>query len=300
MRIYPSSIAFRIITHNVRYAASSRARGEDPWEVRRGHLISELRFNSLYCPETFICLQEVLHRQLLDIHHGLDHDGPQWEYIGVGRDDGKEAGEYSPIFYRPAIWKLLEHKSVWLSETPDRPSKGWDAASTRILTIGVFRHVESRRTVVAMSTHLDDQGAQARTEAAKIILQQVERYSCHGPDACPDEHGTSPWLPVFVAGDFNSPPDDGAYKTITGSNPGMSSLQSLVPSGNTYGHDKTFSGFDDWDKPMTKLDYIFVNERSPDRVTPWSPTMYAVLENRFDDRVYLSDHRAVVGDVVLK
>lgn len=292
MRSSPSPVSFRIITHNIRYAASNRAEGEDAWAVRRSHLCNELRFNTLYCPESFICLQEVLHNQLIDIYDDLNANEPQWTYIGVGRDDGKEAGEYSSIFYRPTVWELLDHQNVWLSETPERPSRGWDAASTRILTIGKFRHVESREIIVAMNTHLDDQGAKSRKKAAEIILRQID--SC-----CRDEEEPSALLPVFVSGDFNSPPGDGAYQTMTASESPMTDLRTLVPEEERYGHEHTFSGFDDWNKPMTRLDFVFLNSKMELPLSRWVVKSYAVLENRFEDRVYSSDHRAVVGDVIL-
>jgi hypothetical protein len=82
--------------------------------------------------ESFICMQEVLHNQLIDIQTGL---GSEWSYIGVGRDDGKEAGEYSPIFYRKGIWEVEKWRTVWLSETPDVPGKGWVSIPKRGSTV---------------------------------------------------------------------------------------------------------------------------------------------------------------------
>jgi len=86
-----------------------------------------------------IGLQEVLHGQLLNIHSLLNRNTPnKWQYIGVGRDDGKTRGEYSPIFYNTEIHELLSWRYFWLSETPGRPGRGWDAASIRICTVGRF------------------------------------------------------------------------------------------------------------------------------------------------------------------
>jgi hypothetical protein len=119
-------IPIRIITHNIRYATTSPFKGEEPWSVRCPLVCSQLVFNSIL-PETFISLQEVLHSQLMDINDALNDStvlGGPWSHIGVGRDDGEEAGEYSPIFYRPDVWQLLTWKTVWLSETPDKPSIG--------------------------------------------------------------------------------------------------------------------------------------------------------------------------------
>ena len=275
--------AFRILTHNIRYAATSRAKGEDPWEVRRNHLTNELRFNTRFCPESFICLQEVLHEQLVDIHRDLNKGGDSWEYIGVGRDDGKQAGEYSPIFYRSDVWELKFSETVWISQTPGKPSKGWDAASIRILTIGWFKDKKSLKSLTAVNTHLDDQGAESRQRAAEMILDFFSPYKS----------------PVFVTGDFNSPPGDGAYQKMTGPGSPFVDLRSMIPKREWYGHDHTFSGFDDQTEPMTRLDFIFLDQGTQAGVRKWNVDSYAVLENRYEDQVYLSDHRAVVGDVSL-
>ena len=86
-----------------------------------------------------IALQEVLHGQLVDIHSTLNQNSPnRWQYIGVGRDDGITAGEYSPIFYNTEIHELISWRYFWLSDTPDKPGRGWDASSIRICTVGRF------------------------------------------------------------------------------------------------------------------------------------------------------------------
>lgn len=137
-----AELPLRILTHNIRYATKSPFKGELRWDDRKQSLLNELRFNTRH-QDAFICLQEVLHNQLVDVLSGLNQQSPpssnptptgqQWTYIGVGRDDGHEAGEYSAILYKPSVWQLKHWDSVWLSETPDKPSKGWDAASIRIL-----------------------------------------------------------------------------------------------------------------------------------------------------------------------
>ncbi len=268
------------------------------------YLISELQFNTARCPESFICLQEVLHHQLVDILSNIDIPRERWEHIGVGRDDGEEAGEYSPIIYQPAIWALQEFKSVWLSETPDRPSKSWDAASIRILTIGVFQHRESNKIVVAMNTHLDDQGSESRLQAANIILQHIALFSRQAED--------QETVPVFLAGDFNSVPDDEAYKAITSEKSPMYDLQLLVSEDWRYGNRYTFTGFEGDRALLSRIDFLFINDtyrnehqkHSPSRthsVKGWFVEGYGVLENCFqDDGVYSSDHRAVIGDVILQ
>jgi hypothetical protein len=110
---------------------------ETPWSERRTNLIAGLELHA--ATHGIIALQEVLHGQLVDINSSLNSHNPgKWKYIGVGRDDGVKAGEYSPIFYNTEIHELLSWRYFWLSETPNRPSRGWDASSIRICTVGRF------------------------------------------------------------------------------------------------------------------------------------------------------------------
>lgn len=86
-------LQIRLLTHNIRYATDAPFKGEEKWETRKPGLINGLLFNTAHCAESFICLQEVLHRQLVDILSGLNNKQKSWDYVGVGRDDGKTAGE---------------------------------------------------------------------------------------------------------------------------------------------------------------------------------------------------------------
>ncbi|KAF2671078.1 hypothetical protein BT63DRAFT_423332 [Microthyrium microscopicum] len=292
------ALPLRILTHNIRYATTSPFKGEELWQpLRAPRLINELRFNLRPSPNGFICLQEVLHDQLMDILTGLNGNEtdsalftpphhyqeplgssqvPEWAYIGVGRDDGKTAGEYAPILYRPSIWKLLEFKTIWLSETPDVPSKGWDAASFRILTIGVFEHIATGQQVTAMNTHYDDQGSIARYQSSLLILREVTRWKYQYPSS-----------PIFLAGDFNSERWDEPIEVIDRNRIVLKFAG--APWGQEYGDNNTFTGFG-FDEPK-KIDWIFLSYQS------WEVDTYAVLPNVFEDGVYLSDHRAIVTDV---
>lgn len=283
-----AQLPIRLLTHNIRYATTSPFIGEKPWADRRPLLLAELTFNTLYNPEAFICLQEVLHQQLLDIMSGLNETNEgEWAYIGVGRDDGEQAGEYSPIVYQPRIWKLKEWKTVWLSETPEKPGKGWDAASVRIVTVGRWRHRESGKSVVGMCTHFDDQGVKSRRESAKLVLQVVDEATRDKTNTTTDR------VPVFLAGDLNSEPNEEAYQILNGGDSLLQDVQEL--SGLRYGDTNTFTGFQDSER-KTEIDHVFLGPRGWDQ---WIVRAYAVLPNKFEDGVYNSDHKAVLGDVVL-
>ncbi|GAQ06101.1 hypothetical protein ALT_3422 [Aspergillus lentulus] len=294
-----TELPLRILTHNIRYATSSPFKGELPWNDRKQSLLNELLFNTRN-QNAFICLQEVLHNQLVDVLSGLNQhsstvpksasETQQWDYIGVGRDDGHKAGEYSPIFYQPSVWQLRHWENVWLSETPNKPSKGWDAASIRILTIGVFTHNITRHTVLAMNTHLDDQGSRSRFEAAKIILQRIDEYRS-------GKFGTS-IAGVFLAGDFNSQEAQEAYNVLTGSESSLVDTAKVVEPSQHYGEYYTWTGFGHEGQDPTRIDYILMGP-GKNKLGSWKVNGYGVLANRFDSGVYLSDHRAVVADVTL-
>lgn len=288
------AVKLRVITHNIRYATQHPFKGEEPWTVRRRRILRELEYHVRH-NQAFICLQEVLHDQLSDIlddRSGLNRKHRQlreseWAYIGVGREDGKQAGEYAPILYRSAVWELKASKTTWLSKTPDRPSKDWDAASIRILTIGIFQHRSSKAQIIVMNTHLDDQGSESRFYAANIILREIEEMTDQGAGRDP--------LPVILAGDLNTGPDDEAYKILTSEKSSLLDARS-VDDAFHYGHDYTYTGFGDENEQKQLLDYVFLGPKGKNY---WEVEGTAVLESRFDDGVYSSDHRAVIADVLL-
>ncbi|KAJ6119732.1 Endonuclease/exonuclease/phosphatase family protein [Penicillium sp. IBT 18751x] len=285
-----SELPIRVLTHNIRYATTSPFKGERLWAERRQLMLNELEYHTRYCRESFICLQEVLHNQLEDIRAGLNpaqgSKSQKWAYIGVGRDDGHEAGEYSPIFYRPAVWELLHWETVWLSETPSKPSKSWDAASIRIVTIGVFTHRASGNTVLALNTHLDDQGPRSRLEAARIIRSRIQGYQRGQYGGFISD--------IFLAGDLNSQENQEAYVDLTGSGD-LCDTSKLVDASRRYGNIDTATGFG-YGGHSERIDYILLGSEGNQT---WRVDGYSVMPNRFDDGVFNSDHRAVVADLTI-
>jgi len=271
----------RVITYNVRYATQKPVAGEQPWHVRCPKLCAQLKFLTAGHTSAFICLQETLHSQLEDIQA---HLGDSWARLGQGRDDGKLAGEFSPIFYRKTTWRCERSKTYWLSDTPEKPSRGWDAVLNRVVTVGEFRHQQSGATVVIMSTHFDHQGTVARKESAKLLLRIAKEWSRSG--------NGSRAVPVVLGGDFNSAPEEPAYKVMTAAGSGMIDLRHVLPKANRHGNEITYTSFGEpWETPRT-IDFLFMTEESSATVQT-----FAVLANRFDDKVYLSDHRPIVADI---
>lgn len=273
----------RLVSQNVRYATTRPFPGEERWSIRYPKLCAQLNFITTGYASAFLCLQEVLHSQLVDIQSSL---GPSWSHIGQGRDDGKLAGEFSPVFYRSDTWTCTRNQTLWLSETPEKPSRGWDAALNRVVTVGLFQHKETGTSVLVMSTHFDHLGEKARKESAKLLVRLAHNwYRDTGGDQADQP-------PVFLGGDFNSTPDAGAYKQITLPETGMKDIRDLVPKENRYGNDEiTYTSFAGEER-QTRIDFLFTLQ-APE-VTPRT---FAILPNRFDDGVALSDHRAVVADM---
>lgn len=270
------SMELRVVSLNVRYATSSLAPGELPWAKRLPLIVAQLRFIARAQSNVFICLQEVLHNQLVDILGCLR----SWSHIGVGRDDGKQKGEYSPVLYQPNRWRCISAHTTWLSKTQDRPSKGWDASSIRIVTAGVFEQVEDSRQIGILSTHLDDQGAESRFHAAGILLEILR---------------ASPFneMPVILAGDFNARTDDRAYRRMVESGI-VRDCKDLAAF--KYGEQYTYTGFDKSESPA-RIDFLFLSVpgRSPEAEI--SVAGHSILQNKNQDEgAYFSDHRPVIGD----
>ncbi|ORY57864.1 endonuclease/exonuclease/phosphatase family protein [Pseudomassariella vexata] len=280
------TLPLRMITFNIRYATTSPSKNEQLWSTRAPLVVSRLMETSASAPagaETVIGLQEVLHKQLLDIESGV---GPEWMHIGVGRDDGAQRGEYNPILYRPAVLSLLYNETRWLSPTPDVPSFGWGAGSRRMINIGVFEHVASGRRFIAANTHLDNASSQARTEGIKIVIATIQAVQeTWGP------------LGVVLTGDFNSQPGEDAYSTAVNSKY-LTELYTMADTGQRFGPYITYTGFlpDQEEEVGTRIDFIWLGPALEDR---WLVESYNVLPNVVND-VYISDHRPVFGDLMLK
>lgn len=309
-----ATLRLRLITHNVRFATDNPSPGERPWSERCPRLCAQLAFNTTGRDASIICLQEVLRPQLRDVvdhlngHNSSLCNNEDWTYVGVGRDDGQEAGEHSPILYRDSAWVLEQQRTYWLSETPDTPSRGWDADLPRIATVGRLRHRWSGRSVVVISTHLDHVGRVARRESAKLLLRvaaewaegggggPVRDWDADGMSAAAADDAASSF-PVFLGGDFNSEPDGGAYQEMTSPGSGMADVSTLLREEEWYGnHDVTYTSFGEPNETPAKIDFLFVRVPGPSAAV--KVLTFGVLANRFDDDgVYLSDHRAVVADL---
>ncbi|KAM5341671.1 hypothetical protein ACJ41O_014702 [Fusarium nematophilum] len=272
-----STLDLRLMTYNIRLAVGIPGAGEELWSTRRPLMASQLNYETAGRPESLLCMQEATFPQVQDLQTDFSSE---WAYVGVGRDDGAQKGEFSPIFYRPSVWTLEQNKTYWLSETPDKPgSKGWDAALPRIVTVARFSHVDSGARLVYMCTHFDHVGQRARENSAYLLSDLADRWSSH------KRHS----LPVFLGGDLNVTPDNPAYQILASE---MHDVKHVVPQERHFGHWNTYTAFTPDASDDIEIDHIFV--RDP---TGLEFKTFAVLNTRFEDGVFISDHRPVVVDV---
>lgn len=272
------TIPLRMVTFNIRYATSSPVKGEKLWDERGPRLVNEINFITAGQENAFLCLQEALYNQLEDIQAGL---GPRWAYIGRGREDGKKKGEFSPVFYRSDVWFLERSQTRWLSTTPEKPSFGWGAPHKRVVTMGEFSHKVTGTRVVVMSTHFDYKYAKARKHSAEQLMQYARDWSQGNNNAA-----------VLIGGDFNSTPDDVAYRLMTAPGSGMSDLSDLLPADKHHGNSLTYTSFGEPNEWPQRIDFLFIQEPRTAVVKTFS-----VLENVYDDQIRVSDHRPVVSDL---
>ncbi|RFS21735.1 hypothetical protein DVR12_13825 [Chitinophaga silvatica] len=209
---------------------------------------------------------------LIDQMHDLEAIGT-YSHVGVGRNDGKEGGEFSAIFYNKEKYDLVKSGNFWLSPTPETPSKGWDAAYIRICTWAQLKEKSTGKEFYFFNTHFDNEGVQARENSAKMILEKIHELS--------DKN-----TPVIITGDFNSSPETSAYGTIVK----QFRDAKLVSQTKPYGPDSTFQDFKyhNWTKVVKegRIDFVFVNNNI-------EVLNYAVLTDSRDLR-FPSDHFPVV------
>ncbi|MDP7526495.1 MAG: endonuclease/exonuclease/phosphatase family protein [Candidatus Marinimicrobia bacterium] len=248
-----------IISYNIRYDNNWDI--ENSWKIRRNK-ISQILVQ--YSP-SIIGIQEGLLNQVQYIDSSLiDYD-----YVGVGRDDGKKKGEFCAIYFDTTRYVLLKNSTFWLSETPDTISVGWDAALERICTYGLFKDRITKEELLVFNTHFDHIGVVAREKSSELILKRINKINHRS-------------LPVILMGDFNSIPNSSPVKEIKTelSDALQISLEKLQgPRG-------TFNGFNE-DLPIEKrIDYIFTNDLKV--------LSYTHINDRLNNNRHISDHLPVM------
>ena len=268
---------FQVVSLNNRY--NNPGDGINIWEARIPIIQAYFHKNVA----DIIGMQEVNYKQLLDLQKML----PEYAYVGTGRDDGKQRGEHSPVFYRKDKFKLIDHSQFWLSETPDVPgSKSWDASITRIVTWAKLESLKTGKIFFCFNTHFDHRGIEARKESVWLMSEKISEIA--GDD------------PVIVTGDFNIGKrprnvDNSLYDNLINTFSNQNSLKSseFLSETNDTGDGGTFNRFSpEWRERMSYvIDYIFVSDH-------FSVQSYRV-DKRMEGDVFISDHWPVVSVVNL-
>ncbi len=259
-RFEPSSAqTIQAITYNIRLSVVSDSLNY--WGFRKQEMLSFLQEEQ----PSMIGLQEVLWEQLDYLQNGL----VGYQAIGVGRDDGKKGGEFSPIFIDTVKFKILESNTFWLSSTPEMPSKGWDAALNRICTWALVQEKGSHKKLLVYNSHFDHIGKIARDSSAQLIVRQLKTKLANPP------------LPVLVMGDFNSQPNDLAIqifrKNLNDASEGC--IDSLGLG--------TFNGFKKHQEGFNQIDFIFYDGLKK--------TSFKILRPLRKNGLQLSDHYGLKG-----
>lgn len=257
--------ALRVASYNIRLKILSDALAGNGWEQRESLVKALISFHQF----DLFGLQEVTAPQLQDLR-----SLQEFAHVGVGRENGKEAGEFAPIFFRLARFNPIDSGTFWLSDTPEQVSMGWDASYHRICT---WIRLEDRLTgkvFAVFNTHFDNQGEKARQQSARLILNRLKPLMKEG-------------IPVLLIGDFNATPTSEPYCLLNGTLADARQRSESPP----YGPFATFNGFH-YQGPFTDcIDHVFCDPGI--RVLRFA-TLTDSLNQHFP-----SDHFPVLADIEL-
>ncbi|WP_437919157.1 endonuclease/exonuclease/phosphatase family protein [Sphingobacterium sp. LRF_L2] len=233
------------------------------WDDRKKALTDLVKFHEF---EIF-GIQEGFHVQVQDMKKLM----PEFDYVGVGRDDGAKLGEYSAIFFNKKRFKAIKNGTFWLSQvSTEQPNKGWDAVLPRICTWGVFEDLQNGKQFIFMNTHFDHVGVEARRESAKLILRKAKEFA--------------KGLPLILTGDFNVDEQDEAYRTL--------STSAVVQDAHdmakiVYEPNSSYNGWGKSLEPKSRIDHIFITN-------PFTVEKYGILTDTYMGK-FPSDHFPVMS-----
>lgn len=257
----------KVMSYNIRLDVASD--GENRWDVRKDKVAGLIN----YYEPGFAGLQEVQHHQLAYLRTQL----PEYAYIGVGRDDGKEAGEYSCIFYHKAGFEVIKQSTFWLAPTPDSVCFGWDAACRRVCTYALFQSKKTKQLFWVFNTHFDHRGDTARYESAKLVTRKIKELNTQN-------------YPVIFMGDLNCRPGSEPITHISAMLNNAREHSATTP----YGPPDTWNAFKFHEQPNGCIDYIFTSKTKNIIVNK-----FATITDSYEMK-YPSDHFPVMAQVEIK
>ena len=248
-----------VISFNIRMGEGED--GTNSWQFRCPATIYMLRDKQ---PDIF-GLQEAYDYQV----QFIDDNMPEYKNVGVGREDGRHEGEHMSIFYNKKNISLLKWGTFWLSETPEVPSMGWDAACFRTATWALMKDKRSGHKFYYVNTHLDHVGKTAQREGLALIVERIREMN---PDG----------LPMVLTGDFNVEPDDAV----------LDDLDNMMKSARIAAERTDNSGtFNDWGKASSVIDYIYYSGFS-------SCPEFETVKKKYENFPFISDHYPVKATLV--
>lgn len=249
----------KVVSFNVRCASAND--GTNSWKYRypaSAMMIMDQK------PDIF-GVQEALDYQI----KYLEEYCGNYTSVGVGREDGKNEGEHMSIFYNKKKIKLLKWGTYWLSETPEKPSMGWDAACMRTATWALMKDKDSGKKFFYVNTHLDHMGWEARKNGLALIVNRIGEMNPKG-------------LPMILTGDFNMTIDRPEFDDL------KTKMKNAREEAVKTDHHSTFNG---WGKGGDIIDYIWYKGFS-------SCTEYETITKPYMERTYISDHYPVRATLI--
>ncbi len=248
----------KVMSYNIRMGTAND--GTNSWNMRFPATAEMLKDQA---PDVF-GVQEAFDFQVLFIEEMCGY-----ESVGVGRDDGKKEGEHMSIFWNKKTVKMLKWGTFWLSETPDRPSMGWDAMCMRTATWALMQCKKTGKKFYFVNTHLDHKGKEAQKNGLKLILDRIAEINPKG-------------YPMVLTGDFNIKPDNAALVELDAK---MQSARKVAEKTDDLG---TFNG---WGRKSDVIDYIYVSGFS-------SCLEYQTVTKKYNDRKFVSDHYPIIARLI--
>lgn len=250
-------VTLKLISYNIRQSGLAQKDGPDAWPLRKEATLKMIEQEA----PALIGFQELLPNQQAYIREAF----PQYGFVGVGRDDGKEEGECMGIMYLADAFELLDSGTFWLSETPEEVSMGWDAACRRTVTWVHLKELSAGKEFFYLNTHLDHIGELARQESIKLIVDRIGQLVPKG-------------MPVILGGDLNSGTENPIFEPLFKA--GMQLAREVSPETDNSG---TFNGFGSAPSSII-LDHLFIKGVKP--------VSYQVLKADYG-APFISDHYPV-------
>lgn len=251
----------KVISYNIRMGAAKD--GTNSWEFRYPATALMIEDQK---PDVF-GLQEAFSYQVRFIAENFkDYDN-----VGVGRDNGKDKGEFMSIFWNKKTVKMVKWGTFWLSETPEKPSMGWDAACKRTATWALMKDKRTGKMFYFVNTHLDHKGKEAQRKGLELIVSRIDEIN-------PKSY------PMILTGDFNIKPDNVALKGLEEK---MQSARKIAPKTDNA------ATFNNWGKAKSDMviDYIYVSGFS-------ACPEYHTINEKYGDWKYISDHYPIYAKLI--